>query len=351
MADNRPIAVGIVGLGRAGLGMHQKELAARKDKFQFVAACDTDPEARAKFAALEPQAKMYERIEDLLADPAVELVDIATRSCDHGRHAVAALKSGKQVFLEKPMTMDHAEAKRVFAASKKAKGKLYIRHNRRFEGAFNQVRDIIDSGVLGNVYQIKLARLSYNRRNDWQTILKYGGGQLLNWGPHIIDHALRLLGSPVKSIWSDLKCIAAAGDAEDHLKIILTGTKGRVVEVEISGGVALSAPQYIVWGARGALTCDGKTIHMKHLNPAVALAPIKANPGNPEGGFANRENLAWVEKDVEVQKMDLAQIWDHLYDALRKDKKFPIKDQEAEQVMWVVSQAKKGTKFAKKAKR
>ena len=107
------------------------------------------------------------------------------------------------------------------------------------------MQEIIRSGILGDVYEIRLARHGYQRRDDWQTIKEFGGGQLLNWGPHIVDHALRFLESPVATQFSDLKFIAAVGDAEDHLKIVLKGENGRFVDMEISGGVALGAPTIV----------------------------------------------------------------------------------------------------------
>ncbi len=68
---------------------------------------------------------------------------------------------------------------------------LYIRHNRRFEYGFQMVQEIIDSGILGEVYEIKLTCNGFQRRNDWQTLKKYGGRQICNWGPHNIDHAIQ----------------------------------------------------------------------------------------------------------------------------------------------------------------
>ena len=99
-----PIRVGLVGLGRAGNGMHRPELRGRQDKFRFAAVCDIIEERTAPFVE-EFGAKPYTRIEDLLADPEVELVTIATRSCDHYRHALMALEAGKDVFVEKPFSM------------------------------------------------------------------------------------------------------------------------------------------------------------------------------------------------------------------------------------------------------
>jgi len=333
--------------------MHVPELEPRKAKFKIVAACDLI-QGRLDMMAERFGCKTYKKVQDLVNDPDVEVVDIATRSCDHYEHIVMALKAGKHVFIEKPMCVTHAEAKKVQALAAKSKGNLYVRHNRRFEPAFNHIQEIIAKGTIGEVYEVKLRRLGYQRRNDWQTIKRYGGGQLLNWGPHIIDHGLRMLGSPLKSVWSDLKKVAAVGDAEDHLKVILTGKNGRIVDLEISGGVAIGEPEYLVFGSKGSLRCQGKTINLKYLDPKVKLGPCTANPKTPDGtGFGNAEKLVWAEETLEVnpkKKVDMARIWDALHDTLRKGREFPISMDQAVDVMKVVSLAKKGTKFEVRGK-
>ena len=90
----KPIRIGLIGLGRAGNGMHRSELRSRGDKFQFAAVCDCIEERTAGFVE-EFGSRPYTKIEDLLADPEVELVTIATRSADHYKHAKMALEAGK----------------------------------------------------------------------------------------------------------------------------------------------------------------------------------------------------------------------------------------------------------------
>lgn len=346
----KPIRIGIVGIGRAGWGMHCPELAGKESMFRITAACDLIPERRAQMKE-KYGCRTYTRIADLIADPEVDLVDIATRSSDHCQHALAALKAGKDVFLEKPITLTYAEALKLKQAAAKSKGRIFFRHNRRYEPAFVHIGEIMASGILGDVFEIKLRRGGYQRREDWQTIKRYGGGQLLNWGPHIVDHGLRLLGAPLKKVWSDLKCIAAAGDAEDHLKIILTGQNGRIVDIEISGAALAGEPEYIVSGAKGVLVCDGQTIRLKYLDPKNKLTPRKADKGTPGyGGFGKPEKLVFVEKKFDVsprEKVDMTLIWDELYDALRNRKKFRISTDEALEVMRVIDLAKKGSKIEK----
>ena len=340
-----PIRIGLVGLGRAGWGMHCQELKGKEDKFRFVAACDPIAERRERMARTYG-CRTYERVEGLVTDPEVEMVSVATRSVDHYAHARLALLAGKHVFLEKPMCATHDEAKRLVALAKRSKGKLYVRHNRRNEPAFLHIREIMASGILGDVFEVKLARVSFGRRDDWQTLMEFAGGQMLNWGSHIVDHAVRMLDAPVADVWSDLRRVAAVGDAEDHLKIILRGTNGRVVDMEISGGAAIKAPVYLIWGTRGGLVChDEKTITLKYLDPKHKLSRRRPNAGDPGASFGTPEELPWIEKSIPVEHARAWNIWDELYKAVRKGGRFPITLDEALEVMRVISVAKKGTQF------
>lgn len=366
----RVIGVGIIGVGRAGWGMQCKELASRQDRFAIVAGCDTFAPWRDRFQAAYPEAQTTEDLQEILANPAVELVSIATRTCDHCAHALAALAAGKHVVLEKPMCVTMAEARQLQAASANSTGSLFIRHNRRFEPGFKAIRSILDEGLLGCVREIKLSRVSYGRRNDWQTLLQYGGGQLGNWGSHVIDHALQFLDAPAKplrSVSAYLDRIAAVGDAEDHVKIVLEGHNGTVVDIEISGGAALPAPEYMIWGTRGALSCTGKNITLRYLDPAVPLPPRVPYEGVPGGdfvlpdgslplgertigsNFGEPETLQWMEEKREVPAEEPGSIWDATYDAIVRGTAYPVRLEEAIAVMEIIDQARKGTRFDHKS--
>ena len=340
------IKVGILGLGRAGRGMHISEIAANSEQFEFVAGCDIAQDQIEETKKLHPNARYYTDMNELFADPEVELVTIATRSLDHVKHALAAFNAGKKVFCEKPVTPSVAEFDQLWEAEKSRPGSIFIRHNRRFEAAFSHIRDIIASGKLGWVYEIKLARNNFQWRNDWQTFRQFGGGQLLNWGPHLIDHSLQFLESPVKSVWSNLKLVAAKADAEDHIKIIFEGENGRIVDMEISGGAAIKDPVYVVHGTRGSLVSfDESRLKLKYMNPATPLPEIQPHNDNPKG-FGPGINPDWVEDDIQVAPANgnniRTTIWRKLYDAIRNGKEFPIKFEEAREVVRVTEMIRQG---------
>ncbi len=350
LSFREPIRVGIVGLGRAGWGMHCPELDKYPELYKITAVCDPLKDRRDLVTAKYPGCRAYRRFEDLLADTDVELVDIATRSEDHVEHALKALKSRRWVNLEKPISLDYDNALVLRAASIKAGNKLFIRHNRRFEPAFVHIREIIASGILGEIHTIRLTRGGFSRRDDWQTVKRCGGGQLLNWGPHLIDQALQFLDSPPVRIWSDLKRVAAMGDAEDTVRIIMRNLQGLTVDLEIGGGRVIPVPDYVVSGEKGELTAKGDTITLKYLDPKHRLPRRRASVRTPPlGSFGSPDNLKWIEEQIAVAPQAPAGtslVWEHLAGAIRLNRAYPITVDQAVDVMKIISLARKDSSFA-----
>lgn len=351
---SEPIKLGLVGIGRAGYGMQCIEIKNKGDMFKIVAACDIIKERTDKMKQ-EYDCATYDNIDDLIADENVELVSVATRSRDHFAHAVKVLKAGKNVLLEKPMCETYEQALQLKELATKENGpRIYARHNRRFEYNFEKIKELIHSGILGDVYEIHITRNGYSRRDDWQTLSQFGGGQLLNWGPHIIDQSLRLMDSPIKDMTSNLKHTVAGGDCEDHLTITFLGENDRTITMQISGGMALPTPEYRVYGTKGALEIIDNKIHLKYIDPSQKLDPPVSNPGTPEqifgstGTFAVATPIEWVEETIDDWHEDLSIIWDYMYHAIRDGEEYPITLEQAMQVIEVITNVKKGTEFESK---
>ncbi len=345
---NNPIKLAIVGLGRAGWGMHLNEIADKGDMFKVVACCDIIPERNEKMKE-RFGCKTYNSIEELVKDNNIELVDIATRSCDHYAHAKIALKAGKNVLLEKPACVNIDELRDLLSISNKpGMPKIFFRQNRRFEEGFKEIKRIIDSGIIGNVFELRLSQSGYDRRDDWQTVSKYGGGQMLNWGPHLIDHALQLIDSPAAKVNINSILGAAAGDCEDHFVLNITGENGRFATVTISGSDAFDdGRRYTAIGSKGTVTMHGGKIKLKYINPEQKLPPVVADEGTPanewgaSGTFEALIEPEWIEKEYPVADEDLSVFWVHLYEAFRNIKPFPVKDEEVIALMEVITEAKK----------
>jgi len=331
----KPVRIGIWGLGRAGWGMHCNEIDQYKDELKVVAGCDQLQERLDKLAERYPGCKTYTDADKFLKDPKIDLVSVAVRSAQHIDYAIRALEAGKYVFIEKPVALSSAALKKLEAAMKKHPDKTFFRHNRRYEAAFNHVREIMDSGILGKIYEIKLCRHGFQYREDWQAVSECGGGQLNNWGPHLVDHVLQLMDAPVKEIWSDLKNINGLGNAEDNVKAIFRGENGRVIDVEIFSSVALPSPVYAVYGDRGTLICeDEQDIRLKYLAPEFKRPAKKASTDVPPltGGFGGTAAPKWIRKTIMVEpsnKATVNDIYHHVYMTLREGAPFRVKAEEA----------------------
>ncbi len=344
------IKVGILGLGRAGLNMHFSELSRFPELYTVVAGADPLFH-RAEELQKRCGARPYHNLDEMLADPELELLTVASRSAEHVEHALKALQHGKYVFVEKPIAVNYAEALQLAEADKKYPGKLFFRHNRRFESGFNFIRELIAAGHIGEVFEVKLRRLSFQLRNDWQVLNSCEGGQMNNWGPHLIDQALQLLESPVKDIWCDRKHVVASGDAEDHFRIMLRGENGRLADIEISGACAIDEPIFTVYGTKGTLLCkNDQELSYRWVDPGQEAKSPEASTGTPailpgekeEGSMTAPLKWRWGTIMVEPKDdVDTWHIWKHLFKSIRQGTAFPISTAEALEVVRITEEAKK----------
>lgn len=340
------IRVGLCGIGRTGFGRIRGEVGGKRE-FRVVAGYDVIAERAERLAAVFGSTP-HDSFDALLTDDAVELVVIATRSDTHAALAMQALRAGKHVVVEKPMATTLADADALIAEASRSKGRLFVRHNRRFDPPFVFAAETLASGKLGRLHSVQLRVGEYVRRSDWQTLKRFGGGQLLNWGPHVIDWALRLIGGHAVEQWSDLKLVAAAGDAEDHVKLLLKGPGGGVADIEISGGNALKQPAFVLSGDRGALIIDGTRAHLRYLRTPpdrAALVASDATPGQDDKRYKIDEKTDWIEETLEASASRPTDFWTELHRTLRKGTDFPVTLEQAREVMRVIQQALVGTPF------
>ena len=342
-AVSQPVKVGIVGLGRAGWGMIYKEVAERSD-LAVVAGADVLAERTAELQAA-CGATPYSSLDGLLADPEVELVAIANASKDHAATALAALRAGKHVLAEKPVALSLAETDELIAAAEMSEGRLLVRHNRRFDPPLLMSKRIIASGKIGRVFRVQLRWTIYRRRADWQTLREHGGGLLLNWGPHIVDWAMQLVGGPATDIWSDLRRVAAAGDAEDVVKLVMRGGSGAIADLEIGTAIAVDQPGWHVVGEHGGFVIDGDEARLRYFSPD-GLESVEASSAPPtrEHGYGSG-TLDWVEETLKLDATNNDLFWDAVVATLRGNEPFPITLEEARENMRVIEEARRGTAY------
>ena len=344
-----PVRMAVIGLGRAGWDIHVAAIRGRKD-FVLTDVADLEKtrlaEAKAEFGC-----RTFLDYKQMLRETDADLVVVATQSKDHAPMSIEALKIARphQVIMsEKPMAMSVRETDRALAAAKSSKGCFTVHQNARLGADFLHIKDVMKSGVLGDIYMIKRGQYSFGRRNDWQVLRKYGGGNLNNNGVHAVDQVLQLLDSPVKDVWGDLQQVLIPGDAEDHVKVVIRAESGMVADVEVTTAVAIPAYAWMLLGTKGTLISDGRTSRLRYHTqklPKIRAVDSHMVPTRSYGIIGQREKIEFKEEELPSSAPSKKNFYDYLYDAIRKGKPLLVNPESVRPTMYVLQQARKGTRF------
>lgn len=338
----KKLKAGIVGFGRIGQDGHFAEMKRYPDMFEVIAVADTAPDRLQDALKKDPAIHTYPTLDDMLKASELDIITIGTRHRDHVPMAIKIMEAGKIAVIEKPIATSLAELDQLLAVADHHPNKLFFRHNRRFEPAFNKIKNLMDSGLIGEIQCIKLNRsVGYCRRNDWMTMKEFYGGLLTNWGPHLIDHALQLLESSVVDIWADVRRIISIGDGDDFFKILLRAENGRIADIEVTGANTMPGREVEIIGNRGTMISNGgNEILVKRIDPCVELKDLKPHPENPPLAYGNfDEKLYFVEEKYQTSDVPMHIIWQKIYESAVDGKPYPITPEQVRNVVWVTEEA------------
>lgn len=147
------VRVGIIGCGMITARRHAPEYTDNPHS-EVVALYDFDQE-RAKELAAGYGAKVYATVEELIADPEIDAVSICSPNSTHAPYSVMALEAGKHVLCEKPMALELADTRKMMEAAEKASKILMIGHNQRLLPTHRKARELLQSGMIGNILSIQ----------------------------------------------------------------------------------------------------------------------------------------------------------------------------------------------------
>jgi phthalate 4,5-cis-dihydrodiol dehydrogenase len=233
--DPDPIGLGVAGLGMAGAVMVQA--AATHSGYVLSAAADPHAAPREAFAR-DHNARAYADIADLVADPAVEVVYIATPHQFHRPHAVLAAAHGKHIILEKPMALTLVDCDAIIAAVERHKVHLVVGHTHAFDPAVRTMREMIASGELGRLGMIlsfNYTNFLYRPRRPEELDTSQGGGILFNQVPHQIDTVRLLAGGLVRSVRAQVTALDPARPTEGSCAALLQFENGVAASLVYSG--------------------------------------------------------------------------------------------------------------------
>lgn len=247
--ENAKKKVVVVGFGGMG-GWHVKHIEP-SDVVELAGICDIDEAKKEK--ARSRGIRVYDTLDDVLADPEVEIVTLAVPNELHMPMAVAALKAGKNVISEKPVTMSSVDLQKMIDASAES-GKLFTTHqNRRWDCDYLMMKQVYASGDLGEVFGIE-SRIQGSRGipGDWRGHKEHGGGMILDWGVHLIDQMLGIVyDRKVEKIYCRCDHITNY-EVDDGFKLDLYFEGDLTARIEVGTSHFISMPRFYMTGTNGS---------------------------------------------------------------------------------------------------
>jgi len=246
-ASERKLRIGVAGLGRAFAVMLPTFKA--DPRVSLVAAADTRAEARQCFAE-EFSANAYATVEELCADPAVEVIYVATPHQWHARHAALAAQHRKHLLIEKPMALTLQECAAIIDAARGAGVHLVVGHSHSFDAPVRHLRGLIDSGRYGNARMINAINYTdylYRPRRPEELDTALGGGAIFNQAAHQIDIVRLLGGGRVASVRAATGAWDRTRPTEGAYAALLTFENGAFASLTYSGYGNFDSDEFQGW--------------------------------------------------------------------------------------------------------
>ena len=247
--------VGIAGYGLAGRYFHAPFLKAAD--FEVVGALTTKPERKASAISDFPKIRVVESIEELLKLN-LDLLVVASANKAHASQAIAGLKAGVPVVVDKPMGRTLKETKEIVDFSKQVNVPVTTYFNRKWDSDALTIKKIIKEGILGNIFRLDSRferyrpELSPESWRENQSAIE-GGGNLLDLQPHLVSTALDWFG-PANLITASVRSLR--GGSDDDVTLVLEHTSGVDSYLSVSSINAAPGPRIRITGDKGSLVIN-----------------------------------------------------------------------------------------------
>jgi phthalate 4,5-cis-dihydrodiol dehydrogenase len=237
----KKLRIGVAGLGRA---FALTAPAFRDPRVELVAGADPRAEARRKFEA-DFQGKAYAGVDELCADPGVEVVYVATPHELHAAHACRALSSGKHALVEKPMALTLEDCRSMIDAARKNGRQLIVGHSHSFDSPVLATKRLIESGSYGPVRMITALNFTdfvYRPRRPEEL-----SAAVQNQSAHHVDIARLLAGGRVRSVRAFTGSWDAARPAQGAYSCLLGFDNGVCASLVYSGYAHFDSDEFTGW--------------------------------------------------------------------------------------------------------
>lgn len=345
---SQPIRTAIVGYGLAGRVFHAPFIAADPEfSLDVVVTADATRAALTErehpgVTVVPDFAAVIDRATDL------DLVVVATPPVAHFAQAAAALRADLAVVVDKPFVLDTREGEDLTEIAGAAGRPIAVYQNRRWDGDFLTVRDLIERGALGDVHQFESAFEYWGPADGtrWHELTppSQGGGVTYDLGSHLIDQALVLFG-PVASTHADLRTVRP-GTANDDVSFVeLIHTSGVRSHLRMNRLAGQPAARFRVLGSLGAYVSE--VLDGQEAALASGMSPSDERYGMTPAVRWGRLGVTGVDGGpvaVETRRGDYPAFYSAMADAVRGRGAVPVTAEEALEVTRILEQIRRGAR-------
>ena len=328
------IRVGLVGYGYSGRTFHAP-LIDSVDGLTLAAVVSSNRDKVHDDLPGRPVLSLAE----CAADPAIDVVVVATPNDTHAPIARALLNAGKHVVVDKPFTTSVSEADELADLASRQGRLLTVFHNRRWDGDFLTIRSLVADRALGDVVEFESRAERYRPvvRDRWRERPGPGSGIWFDLGAHLVDQALQLFGQP-EAIVADMAAQRGHG-AVDFFHVVLRYETLRVVLRGSSLAVA-GGPRFQIFGTGGSYVKSGWDTQEESLKKGERPGESSTWGQDPQSGTLARPRGDGIDT-IEVPNLrgDYRRFYEQLRDALLTGSEPPVTIEEARNVVRLLEAA------------
>lgn len=332
----KKINVGVIGFGMSAQVFHLPFLKA-DSHFNLVKILERSDN---KSSILYPDIETVKDIESILSDD-IDLVVVTTPNLTHYDFCKKALLANKHVVVEKPFTVSSEQAEELINLAKERNLILSVYHNRRFDGDFLTIKNIIENNILGRLveYESHFDRFRNYTKDNWRELDQAGSGILYDLGSHLIDQAITLFGLP-ESVYADIRIQRDKSSTDDNFEIILNYPD---LKVSLKAGMLVREPlpRFILNGTNGSFIKYG-------LDPQEEMLKNGHKPIGDNWGKDNEANWGTLNTEinnlhfrgkVETVQSSYADYYKNIYQAINVHEELNVKPEQAKNVIRIIETA------------
>jgi predicted dehydrogenase len=321
----------VIGYGPSfNMGKYHCELIEKTRGLNLVAICDKDYKRTVAAKEDFPIIKTYNSLTNMLKNQEINLVVIVTPHNTHAKIAVQALKSGKNVVVEKPMCITTKEASNMIDEAKKRNLMLSVFQNRRFDGDFLALKEVVNKEIIGDVFLLERYSGGYSHPGYWWRSNKtISGGAFYDMGAHYIDQILKLIPKKMLSVTGFIhKLVWKDVTNEDQVEAIIRFESNIIAKIQLSDIASVGKPGWRILGTKGGIISENKGSE-KYFKVV----------GNVEGIHA--------EMKIKYKESDYSIYYRNISDHLLNGTELYVKPEESRRVIAVMETAEKSSKSEK----